>query len=854
MTLTQKIDRTFTKVLAKDDTFTNALYSRSESLANFLPYDEYLPDWKLFLNKDGSLGVIYEVTLLEHEAMTSDSILSAVANLKNWFSLPERCTLQILYDQSDLRSTDPVFKNLESSYENAHSVSKMLFEKRLEMLKDTCDKQTDTAPFKRNLTLSIRYFPKYLKNAKLNIDFKNANKTLFREMTGFVSELKEFQGLLLSFEHNSKIALKRLDADQFLNQTRTFFNPVSSTKRTFAAFNPNVALSKQILYNTPLLDHASFNREGFATRTLSLKTSPQWAYPGGMAYFTKLNFPFKLSLSFSFPPKDKIKRFFDVKEFFLQNTPSAKSRRQRDEILAVQERLAREDQCLHMTFSVILDALTDDELDAREREVINLFQNELGCDVIQERDIGLGLCLNSLPLNYSPKSDASAQRYIRILRSDATKFVPIFDSFRGLEKPLQLYQSRERNLVKFSLLENETSNHTVVLADTGSGKSAFVIDCIQAAKRLDPEPLVFVIDKKSSYLMLSKYFDADLTVFDWDQDMPFSPFRGAYDDAKFSFLTGLITTAIRMTSENFSLESDHEAAITKALKNAYSKKCQTAGLLYESGQLISSDSKDQVSLSMDDVIESLSALTADPDFESFSAQIETITAKLKSFYGDGQYAKFFKGGKNSATSSKLFRIYDLDALDKNPVMQALMTMAVIEEIRQTIKLPENRARGGFVVIEELGMIGGENPAAARFIKDAAETFRKLGFWLISLTPRPQNYFEIEAGKAMWSVADNFIFLQMSEDNVRYVKEKSSLLDEASSEIISSLRTVRNQYAEVFYMNKKKTKQGAFRFSQTPYDRWLSPTNAKDMNTVSEVLDQCGGDKWKALDKLVTSHN
>jgi hypothetical protein len=71
-----------------------------------------------------------------------------------------------------------------------------------------------------------------------------------------------------------------------------------------------------------------------------------------------------------------------------------------------------------------------------------------------------------------------------------------------------------------------------VLADTGSGKSAFVIDCIQAAKRMSPEPIVFVIDKKSSYGMLSQYYDGDLTIFDRNQEIPFSPFRGLYTEEK----------------------------------------------------------------------------------------------------------------------------------------------------------------------------------------------------------------------------------------------------------------------------------------------------------------------------------
>ena len=62
-------------------------------------------------------------------------------------------------------------------------------------------------------------------------------------------------------------------------------------------------------------------------------------------------------------------------------------------------------------------------------------------------------------------------------------------------------------------------------------------------------------------------------------------------------------------------------------------------------------------------------------------------------------------GAKPRARSKLFFIYDLDALDSDPTLQALMTMAVVEEIRQTIRLPENRGRGGFIVLEELGMIG-----------------------------------------------------------------------------------------------------------------------------------------------------
>ena len=522
---------------------------------------------------------------------------------------------------------------------------------------------------------------------------------------------------------------------------------------------------------------------------------------------------------------------------------TARARVQKEEIKAIQERLAREDRCLHLTFNVIVEGASEEELDEKVRRVCHIFHNDLECEVIEESDIGLGLCLNTLPLNYTPDADYSTRRSIRILKSDALNFLPIFDSFKGLSLPLGVYLSRENNLVPFSLLENETSNHTVVLADTGAGKSAFVIDCIQSAKRLSPEPIVFVIDKKSSYGMLSQYFDGDLTVFDRNGEIPFSPFRGVYNEEKIAFLTKMILMAIKLTSPNFTAESEHQTAITKALKQAYLKKCEREGLAYIEGEFVQKEGGHQVAIDINDFVSELGslALSTNPAHEGQNRQIvATLVNKLKPFYGDGIYAKFFAGGRlPQDEKGKLFYVYDLDALDGDATLQTLMTMSVIEEIRTILSLPEHRGRIGFLVMEEFAMLGRNNPAFRDFAIDFAETMRKRGCWLITLTPRPQNYFDLEVGKAFWGVADNFIFLQMSADNVDYIVEKSALLDQASAQIIRSLRTKKGQYADVFYMNKSKTKQGAFRFRQTAYDRWMSPTNAVDALKVLKTLGSSG---------------
>jgi type IV secretory pathway VirB4 component len=829
----------------------SALMGRPDSLSNYFPYEEVLFKERVVVNKDGSLGVVFRINLIEHETRNEQAIISTVSSLKTWFSLPENAVLQVIFEQMPLSPFDRTFCDAESKFPSAHPVSGLLFGKRLEAIKAASTKEKDLAAFERRGFLTIRWFPRGHKGANLTSFFADPNVTLHQEAGKASKEVAEFLQLVRSFQSSSQLELKRLDGDEFLAVMRRFFNPVAYYQRQFAAYNCKQSLSEQIVYTSPTLNFDGIEREGVLTRTISLKTSPSFAYPGGMAYFTRLKFPLRIALNFSFPSKAKVKKFFDLKEFFLENTPSARARRQKDEILDVQERLVRDDRCLHLSFHITLEGRTKDELDARARDVLSIFHNELECEAIVEKDIGAAMALNSLPLFYSPASDLSARRYIRILRSDAINFLPVFDSFRGLESPLQLYLSRENNLVKFSLLENETSNHTVVLADSGSGKSSFVIDAVQAAKRLSPEPLVFVIDKKSSYLMLSEYYDADLTVFERDGKMPFSPFRGVFDEEKVIFLTQLLAAGIKLLSPSFLFESDHYTVITKAIRVAHARKNRESGLALCGDELVQSGDLEAPTLTMEDVIAEMAALTGTDDFEKFGSVIEDLVQKLSPFYGDGMYARYFNSqGFGAKEKSKFFYIYDLDALDSDPVLQSLMTMAVVEEIRQTIKLYRDDGRQGFVVLEELQMLGRGSSVGKQFVLDAAETFRKLGVWLISLTPRPQNYFETEVGQAMWGVADNFIFLQMSSDNVDYMTKHSSLLDEAGVEIVKSLRTVRGSHADVFFVNKKRTKQGAFRFFQTSYDRWLAPTNAKAMTEARKALKRHRQDKWLALEELV----
>ena len=326
--------------------------------------------------KDGSLGVVFEAELLEHEPLTSRQITDAVEGLSPFFELPENCTLQFLYDQSSLSSFDEKIKKMEQGFSEAHPVSRLLFDEKAKALKEFCQKSSEARPLKRRMYISIRYFLQSFKRGKIKDRLKQEIKdslkrgevTLCREMKDFVRELKTFKHILQSIETASPLPLRRLKAEELLDFLRQFFNPKTYYKRDFVPYNKNLSLSEQFLYNFPILDYPSIEREGVKTRTLTLKTSPSYAYPGGMAYFVGLDFPFKLSLNFAFPSKSKVNRFFDFKEFFLENTPTAKGKVQREEIKEVQDRLARKDRCLQLTFNIILEGESEEELDAKTQK------------------------------------------------------------------------------------------------------------------------------------------------------------------------------------------------------------------------------------------------------------------------------------------------------------------------------------------------------------------------------------------------------------------------------------------------------------------------------------------------------
>ncbi len=843
----------FDEYLSRRDKFTKALFKRPESLAKFLPYDEFIKKHNIFLNKDGSLGVVFKLDLIEHEPLSGDEIIDRVDITKVFFQLPNNCLLQVIHEQKPVSVNDKFWDEAKESYPYGSEVSEMILDNKITRLKELCKNDSDLRPLSRSTYFSIKYYPSNKNRKMYESLLKKGQIDLLNEVKHFVTDLRAFDSHLKNIEVAKSLKLKRLDADELISNLRCFFNPKEFYKRDFTDYNPNCSLSDQIIYKDLNLDYDSITREGLRTKTITLKNCPQYGLAGGMSGFLKLNFPFRICLNFGFPSRMSVKKSLNFKSFFLERTPSAEARRLKADLDLVQEKLANKDRCLNMTFNVVIEGETDEELSERTRSILSVFKNELDCEAIVENDIGTGLCLNTLPLMYSADSDFSTQRSIRILQSDAQNFLPIFDSYRGTGDPMQLFLSRENNLIPFSILnKNRSSNHSCVVADTGSGKSAFVLDCIQAYKRLETEPIIFSVEKRASSKMLCRYFDGELTEFSSSEPISFSPFRGIFDDAKVNFLTLLIFTAMELNDKDFSPKTQHSSVLNAGLKLADTRKLEESNLTYKNGVFIQDGKEVKNPICMDDVVNAIGSLVDDDKFTEKKGFITEILMRLEPFYGDGKYSNFFRGTDNQESSDCSFFVYDLDGLESDPQLQALVTLSVFAEIRRVISLKENLNRSGLIIFEEMGQLA-NNPTAAKYIVDFAETIRKLGFWLITIAPRPQNFFTSKAGQAAWETADNYFFLEMKPDSIKYLLENSEILNPVTAQIVKSVKTLKDHHADIFYTNKDGTQCGAFKFLRFPIDRWIAPTNSSD-NHLAELAFEEAGNGPDALALLLEKYS
>ncbi len=822
-------------IFSSSTKYYKALFKEESLLSEHLPYESVV-DENFVMLKDGSFGVIYQFPLFEHEPLSKVDLEEVKEKLVSSIVLDEKISCDVLYLQRHISG-----KKLNSFKRNngENKIAEGLLNERI----DFFSKELKENIFERNVFMSFRYYPKGLANKNIQHFLSKKEKVYFDYIKDYVENIKEFKKCLLQFEglHLSR-GLKKLDGLGIKTLLKSYANPYSTD---FVTLNEKQSLSKQVFPGLNKIDFSGICDTDIKTRTFSLSL-PDKSYLGQMTALLETDFPLSYSLKYNKLPTKDYGFLISSKDIFLSTALGDVNERMLLDLRETQEKYSTGDKLLNVSISITVYGRTEDELDHNSSRLKLLFLEKLNYELLEEETIGFGLFLTSLPLSYNPKVSSFTKRSFLAHQSEVTDFFPIYDSFNGFKTPLQHYVSREGNLCNFDLFSNQSSHHTVVLADTGAGKSFFLNSIRHGLMAQKVQPLIFILEKKTSNKMATVSFNGELNEFS-KLDTNHSPFRGIYDEQKVNFLTTYLKSAVKMTSESFKWEAEHDEFINRSIRLAYNQKIDIGDIEFNGKELISKDSKKSAAITVEDIISTLSLIASED--KKFLEPIDDLKIKLMPFYGEGKYSDLFDFDERKIEHDKLFYVYDIDGLDSDPIRRDLLVLSLFDEIRQIKALPQHSHRDVYFEIDEIAQFD-SIPYASELITQFAEMGRKEGIWLVGATNRPSNYVKKECCKAMWSVADNFIFLQMGLDNAQEIHESyPQKITEVDRDIIASLKTKSGEYSEVYYLNKSKTKMGAFRYHATRKEMWLTPSNIKAEREVNKAFKQFGKNN-KALDYLL----
>ena len=811
---------------------------QKKNIIQYLPYLEYLPDSKLFVLTDKSLGVIYRLETLDHEPMLFEDIANYSSSLQSFLDLPSNCVLQF-YSYLGPISEDEISKVGHLPWKPESQTANFLRSKRIEGLNEIAK---NGELLKREVYFSIRFVPKKL--SRFNI-FSKLSDSFLEEIKEHEKKVEDFEKILNKLEAISKINLKRIDSEDLRSCIR---RSLFCKKRPLAPMLSSVPLAEQILFSDINCDNEGLCGEIYS-KTVSLLAPGEYCQ-GDAVGFLNLDFPSIVSLRLTTPSKMSIAKTLGIKEWCTKNSFSHRSKKQFEEIQETKKRLAKDDPCLHLSWSVTVFGKTKEEVNHRANYVIGLGVEKFKCNSIFETDCGFDIFWNSLPLNFDPKSEWGIQRFIPRHRSEVSCLLPVFGAGTGSNIPLQLYENREGRIIPFSLLESPTAQHAVFIGDTGSGKSFLVNSCLNGVKSLHTEPIVFVFDYNTSQTMNTRLYGGEISKCSPNKPPVMNIFRGVYDEKKVSVLVDWMCEAARLTSPSFKIESEHKEALNQSIRLAYRKKLDSQNTTFVEGELVNTLLGESVVLNMDDIAVELSYLPGQKGFEKYESVVQGLLLKLRGFYGDGMYAEYFKPKKNYSEFDKKFYVFDFEGIKDDPILLNLTVLSAFEQVRQVKLKPENEERQVFAFLDEIAELGRDCPLMTRYFVGKTETSRKDAFWIWGATNRPDNFFDLEVCKALLELSSHVLVLPMSPKNVDQFSKRSKLMNIADEENVSSLSVKKGEWGEFYYMRTDGREKFIVRNRPTAYEMWQTPSNAEDSRTASKVLSKNKGDAVKALSELV----
>jgi hypothetical protein len=235
--------------------------------------------------------------------------------------------------------------------------------------------------------------------------------------------------------------------------------------------------------------------------------------------------------------------------------------------------------------------------------------------------------------------------------------------------------------------------------------------------------------------------------------------------------------------------------------------------------------------------------------------LRNLSMRLNNYVLDGPYAYLTDRPTTIPPGSPLV-VFDTRSIPDAKAAAALFVICEHVKTRIARTRREHLAGDGpkhawggrsFLVVDEAWKLI-ERPATGRWFNEFCRRSRHYALWLIAISQQLSD-FDNEHGKALLANAAMRLFLRQEARELTYVKDTLKLTDEAI-DAISTLRTVRGEFATAYLMNGTRG-QGTVQITVGPWEYWIASSDpARDEPIRQRAMRETGGDGWAALKLLV----
>ncbi len=410
---------------------------------------------------------------------------------------------------------------------------------------------------------------------------------------------------------------------------------------------------------------------------------------------------------------------------------------------------------------------------------------------------------------------------------------------------------------------------TVAIGTSRVGKSVFTNHLALEFLERFPSGVILGSDIRTSYLKLADLCGGRIVRFS-EQELrsdPYSPFAlEAWDEADMENLKYLITMVIAAKNPEAGLSDIHSNIIKQAIHLAYNSHRKLI-LARESGEITEDVGAHPT---WEKIVSQFPAAKKELENSgtgNLNFAVEDIQRWTISLTQSGEYGFIFSARQHKKDSdyNERILIYDMDGIEDPILKQIASMMANMKIMRAIARLPRNIRK--LIIFDELGQqVRGTDKQNASVSHKAQEimgemiinivaTAAKMNAQVVALTNQVTDYSENPAGRALWSISEQQVFLPLGKLFKRAKTEWGSDYNEAEWEIIRSLRKEKSYRRSALYISSNNDTapfKGSVYLPLSPWMDALTTTSGPQTELYKKLRDQ-GMAAFEAIEFMAEQH-